>query len=144
MKTMLKVTLANNIDMKELFTLRKKVFVIEQQVDEQLERDDLDGIATHVIARVDGTAVGCCRFFVEENSIHIGRLAVLKHYRHQGIGTAICNFVAHYGTQLGKQYLWLNAQLVSKDFYTTIGFTEVGEIFTEASMQHVKMIKFLE
>ena len=140
---MLKISIADNTHMEAVFRLRHEVFVLEQQVDASIERDSLDKIATHVIATVDGVAVGCVRV-IWENGAHIGRFAVAKQYRRQGIGTSICHFVCQLANEHGCQQVWLNAQLASKEFYQKLGFEPVGPVFVEANMQHVKMVANLQ
>lgn len=136
---MLKISIADNTNMDKVFQLRHEVFVLEQQVDSTIERDARDKEATHIVATMDDVVVGCARLFWEDGA-HIGRLAVAKEYRHQGVGRAICQYIIDLAKERNCHQVWLNAQLVSYDFYLKIGFVPVGEIFYEANMAHVKMV----
>lgn len=137
--TMLKISIADNTNMDAIFALRTEVFVVEQQVDPTIERDSRDKDATHIVATIDGEVVGCARLFWEDGA-HIGRLAVKKSHRGQGVGRAICHYICDLAKERNCHQVWLNAQLVSYDFYLKIGFVPVGEVFYEAGMAHVKMI----
>ena len=136
---MLKISIADNTNINDVFALRNQVFVCEQQVDANVERDSLDEMATHIVATIDGVAIGCARVLWEDGA-HIGRLAVAKPHRHQGVGSAICSYICDLAKERGCHQVWLNAQLPSKGFYQKLGFVPVGEVFVEANMQHVKMV----
>ena len=41
--------------------LRREVFIVEQNVPEDVERDAYDATATHVVALLDGNVVGVLR-----------------------------------------------------------------------------------
>lgn len=136
---MLKISIADNTNMDKVYALRNEVFVIEQQVDPTIERDARDKEATHIVATMDNLVVGCARLFWEDGA-HFGRLAVAKEYRNKGVGRAICQYIIDLAKEHNCHQVWLNAQLVSYDFYLKIGFTPVGDVFYEANMAHVKMV----
>lgn len=136
---MLKISIADNTNMDKVYALRNEVFVIEQQVDPTIERDARDKEATHIVATMDNLVVGCARLFWEDGA-HVGRLAVAKEYRNKGVGRAICQYIIDLAKERNCHQVWLNAQLVSYDFYLKIGFTPVGDVFYEANMAHVKMV----
>ncbi|MBQ8433462.1 MAG: GNAT family N-acetyltransferase [Clostridia bacterium] len=136
---MLKISIADNTNIDKVYALRNEVFVIEQQVDPTIERDERDKEATHIVATMDNLVVGCARLFWEDGA-HIGRFAVAKEYRNKGVGRAICQYIIDLAKERNCHQVWLNAQLVSYDFYLKIGFTPVGDVFYEANMAHVKMV----
>ncbi len=130
---------ATEADRPAVFALRFEVFVDEQQVPPDIEIDEEDDHALHIIAEADGTPVGCARLLLEDGEGHIGRLAVKKIYRGQGIGAAICRFVIDDCRRRGCTRVWLNAQLRATGFYEKLGFSPVGETFWEAGIEHVTM-----
>lgn len=69
--------------------LRYIIFVEEQHVPEDLERDNLDGMSIHVIAAHGKTTVGTGRITICNGKAKIARLAVEKAHRRQGIGRKI-------------------------------------------------------
>src|SRR5690606_4418188 len=80
-------------DMLDAFYIRRLVFVEEQGVDMLEEHDELDRSALHVLARLDGLAVGTLRLLCEGATAKVGRFAVLKKYRGQGIGREMMQWV---------------------------------------------------
>jgi predicted GNAT family N-acyltransferase len=73
-------------DKELLSNIRYQVFVDEQKVPFELEIDDDDPLAAHVLCLVDGQPVGTGRILLDG---HIGRLAVLQAHRKQGYGNKI-------------------------------------------------------
>ena len=121
--------------------VRTAVFVDEQRVPAQLERDALDPLSTHVLARAaDGTAVGTARLTPDRR---IGRMAVLPAWRGHGVGAALLEaLVAHARGQRWPE-LTLHAQLHAMPFYARAGFVPAGAEFVEAGIGHRLMCRRL-
>ncbi len=121
-----------------LRTVREAVFVREQQVPEELEWDAFDPISTHVLAiSPDGNPVGTARLLPDGR---VGRMAVLKNRRGEGIGSAMLQCLLHEAAVRGIPEIVLNAQVTAKAFYARFGFQESGELFMEAGIPHVSMV----
>ncbi len=126
-------------------TIRTKVFQEEQAITPELEFDGLDHTATHLLAYLDGKPVGTARIrSLDEKTLKIERLAVLPEARRQGIGTELMTTVLDFAQKHHYQYAILNSQLYIKSLYEKLGFTQVGEIFDEAGIPHLKMRKELD
>ncbi|MGZ6791616.1 MAG: GNAT family N-acetyltransferase, partial [Mycobacteriales bacterium] len=65
--------LAGPADMEQVFALRHEVFVLGQDVPEELERDELDAVSDHAVVVQDGRVVGTGRLLPDGT---IGRMAV--------------------------------------------------------------------
>lgn len=139
MKTFCKIV-ENNRELKEAYLVRKKVFVIEQNVPESLEWDKYDDTALHVIYKVDESIVGTGRIVFLNDAAKIGRVAVLKSYRNQGIGKMIIQFLIEAAKKRGKKTIFANVQIRAQKFYEKLGFKRVGNTFIEAGIEHIKMI----
>ena len=71
----------------DLRRVRDVVFVEEQGVPRDLERDALDPLCHHVIARnAEGQPIGTARLTPDHR---IGRMAVLSAWRGRGVGEAL-------------------------------------------------------
>ena len=117
--------------------VRRTVFVKEQHVPEELEWDDADEHAYHVLATaVDGKPIGTGRLRLD---CHIGRMAVLKSWRGRGVGGAILSMLIDFARREGCTEVHLHAQTHALDFYTRFGFVAVGERFDEAGIPHQAM-----
>ncbi|MCB2106440.1 MAG: GNAT family N-acetyltransferase [Rhodobacteraceae bacterium] len=126
--------------------IRDRVFCQEQGVSPELEWDGLDGQCSHLLASVDGKALGTARVRVLENSQigKIERVAVYRHVRGQGIGTRLTEAACQLLRTLACNTAALNAQVSARDFYAALGFKAQGEIFEDAGIPHIHMRKNLK
>ncbi len=136
----MEIRVANEFDMPNVYALRDEVFVGEQNVPPELERDEEDAHALHIVATDNGVTVGCARVLLSATDAHIGRVAVKKEWRGQGIGAAVCRFVIDHCRERGILALWLNSQLHAAPFYQKLGFSPQGETFLDAGIEHVRMV----
>ena len=128
-------------DEPALEALRRRVFIEEQGVPREIEWDGRDGDARHVIAEVDGGAVGCGRILPGGR---IGRLAVLPPWRDRGVGRALLDALLDLARQDGLPDVHLHAQSAAIAFYQRAGFHPRGEPFDEAGIAHVDMHRDLD
>lgn len=120
-----------------LRTVRRAVFVEEQQVPEELEWDDVDEGAYHVLATSpDGRPIGTGRLKLD---CHIGRMAVVKTWRGRGVGSAILRMLVDFARREGCTAVRLHAQTHALEFYARFGFAPVGAGFDEAGIPHQAM-----
>jgi predicted GNAT family N-acyltransferase len=120
-----------------LTQVRREVFVDEQGVPEELEWDGRDAACAHFLA-VDahGIPIGCARLLPDG---HIGRMAVLREWRAQGVGTALLRAALAEAKQRGQRIARLSAQVVATGFYRKHGFKPVGKEYLDAGIPHVDM-----
>lgn len=130
-------------EMDLVHEIRREVFINEQGVPEELEMDELDQEAVHVLAYVDGMPSGCGRMIFNGEYAKIGRVAVKKNMRRNGIGAGMCKLLIALAEDRCINNIYVNAQLTAKDFYTSLGFEVEGGTFFEAGIEHVKMVKSL-
>ena len=120
-----------------LRVVRTAVFIREQQVPEELEWDQFDAISVHALAVNNaGQPVGTARLLPDG---HIGRMAVLKEWRGQGLGSALLTKLLQVLVKRRQFQAQLHAQTSAIPFYKKFGFEIVGEEFIEAGIPHVKM-----
>lgn len=125
----------------KLRAVRIAVFVIEQNIPEELEWDEHDAASVHVLAEDDaGTPVGCGRLLPDG---HIGRLAVLSEWRGRGVGAALLAHLTELARARGDRRVLLNAQVQAMPFYARFGYEPVGAPFEEAGIPHQTMERFL-
>lgn len=124
--------------------IRQVVFEEEQGFVDEF--DDTDDIATHFVMFDDERPVATCRVFrdKEKNSYILGRLAVIKEYRHQNIGSLMMQEAEKYVCNIGGKTIFLHAQCQASDFYKKQGFAVFGDIDDEQGCPHVWMKKTLE
>jgi len=120
------------------YSIRNQVFCIEQNVPYEIEMDEFDKDANHILALMDGNPVGTARWRRTEEGVKLERFAVLKEYRKSGVGNAL---VKHLLSELcDSNNIYLNAQESVIKFYEKYGFQVAGPRFFEASIPHKKMV----
>jgi len=121
--------------------VRETVFVREQRVPRKLEWDGLDPDCTHALATDDdGNPIGAGRIQADGK---IGRMAVLREWRGQGVGTAIAALLVGWAAGRGLASVYLHAQVAAVPFYEKNGFEQAGAVFVEAGIPHVNMTRRL-
>jgi predicted GNAT family N-acyltransferase len=120
-----------------LLDLRDTVFIQEQRVPEERERDGTDGDCQHVLARdEDDQPIGCGRLTATRK---IGRMAVLTEWRGQGVGAAMLRELIARARAMGWTEVALDAQTSAIGFYERAGFEAHGDIFDDAGLPHRAM-----
>lgn len=119
--------------------LRRIVFIDEQGVAEHEERDGKDGEALHVIARLDGDAIGTARVLPFGTTAKIGRVCVLSQFRGTGAGVALIEACHNVARQSGATRVILGAQLSALGFYERLGYRAYGDVFDDAGIDHRMM-----
>jgi predicted GNAT family N-acyltransferase len=145
---------------EQAYALRHVVFVEEQRVPPDLERDALDDVAVHVVA-LEGAAaaaaaeagagagsgsrcVGTGRLVLQAGGVgRIGRMAVAADRRRAGVGAAVLAALAAEARAAGLSEVELHAQCYVERFYARNGYAPEGARFEEAGIDHVVMRKRL-
>lgn len=128
-------------DEHALRTVRQAVFIDELGIPSELEWDDADVEAVHVlVCDKGGEPIATGRLLATG---HIGRMAVMPAWRAQGIGRAMLEALLDVARKRGDTRVWLQAQQTTADLYTQFGFSIIGEPFTAAGIPHVRMERAL-
>jgi len=131
-------------ELEEAFNIRRRVFVEQQGIPEEIELDEYDRVARHIIVKDGDKAIATARVqFPEKGIAKIERMAVLKEFRRRGIGSNIILFLSEEFKERKVEQVVLHAQYAVVDFYRSCGFKETGEPFIEAGIRHIKMEKHL-
>lgn len=123
-----------------LEAIRREVFIVEQQVPEEMEWDADDATSVHALALLDGHPVGCGRLLPDG---HIGRMAVRAPHRSRGIGRALLQALLVEAQRRGVREVVLHAQTHVLRFYERQGFVADGPVFDEAGIAHRRMSRAL-
>ncbi|MFH8236097.1 GNAT family N-acetyltransferase [Streptomyces sp. NPDC018321] len=141
-------------DLEMCFAVRKEVFVAEQQVPEDIEYDAYDAVAVHVLAvRADGVPLGTGRLLHGEAAAaktggeaavgSLGRLAVTRDARGQGVGAALVRAGEEAARARGLTAVDLHAQTHALGFYERLGYEAYGPEFPDAGIPHRAMRRAL-
>ncbi len=125
------------IDHQRLREIRETVFIQEQSVPIQMEWDEWDARAWHLLALDEkDNSLGTARICANGQ---IGRMAVFRQYRRQGIGSALLNQAIKLARTRQLSPIFVHAQTAVEPFYNQFGFIPVGKEFIEAGIPHIEM-----
>lgn len=126
---------------REAAAVRQEVFVQEQGVPLDLDMDQNDADALHAVVRnPEGLAVATARLLDDG---YIGRMAVLRTWRSQGVGRLMLQALLQVARERGLDRVCLSAQVHARGFYEAAGFQAYGEPYMDAGMAHIGMLRHL-
>jgi predicted GNAT family N-acyltransferase len=123
--------------------LRSRVFCEEQGVSFESDQDGRDPEATHIVAVDDGAVIGTCRLLFRGQVARLGRLAVERERRGDGVAAAILREADRVAGDAGAESIALHAQTYALALYESAGYEEYGPTFVEEGIEHVAMEKRL-
>jgi predicted GNAT family N-acyltransferase len=123
--------------------LRSRVFCGEQGVSFEADQDGRDDEATHIVAVEDEVVIGTCRLLFRGNMARLGRLAVERERRGDGVAAAILREADRVAVEAGAESIALHAQTYALALYENAGYAEYGPPFVEEGIEHVAMEKRL-
>ena len=131
------------IDMWNAINIRQIVFRDEQKVSYQEDEVYEEQIeAKTFLIYLKEKVIGTIRYRYINDAYKIERFAILKEYRGLGYGKEVLDYFTN---MIWEKYnpctIYLNGQMHAFEFYKKCGFSPVGEIFQEANIDHIKMIK---
>ncbi len=135
---MIEVGVTDNLE--ACLDIRRAVFIVEQNVDEDIEMDGLEDQGIHVLLTKDGAPAGTARIMVNGAAGKIGRVAVLKQYRGLGLGKVVMEECARILRDTpGVTEARLGAQVHALAFYEGLGYRVSGDEYIEADIPHRPM-----
>ena len=131
-------------DRNAAMAIRFEVFVDEQNVPPELEPDEFDDGALHLLAVNAATneTVGTARLVDKKNGVaKIGRVAVLQSARGRGVGQTLMACALDHAACAGQTVAVLDAQVHVISFYERLGFVAEGPVFDDAGIPHRHMTR---
>lgn len=116
--------------------IRTQVFICEQGITEADEWDDQDVISQHFVIYDQDQPIATARLLQNHS---VGRVAVVKAYRGQGIGQMIMLEIISYAQKQRLSVLTLSSQVHAISFYEKLGFTVQGNSYDECGISHIEM-----
>lgn len=125
-----------------ILQLRSEVFVLEQNCVYQ-DLDGKDEKALHIIGTKKDKIVAYTRIFKPFDyveSASIGRVVVRKDQRKYGFGKLIMEAsIKAIHRHFNETTIHISAQLYLAQFYTSLGFEQIGESYLEDGIPHIAM-----
>jgi len=134
------VIIAKNKKQREdAYSVRKIVFIDEQNVPPEEEIDEFEEQSTHFVLYDEGKPVGAGRFREMNGYGKVERICVLSSYRGKGAGKLIMEKIHELASTSNIKRLKLNAQEHAIPFYENLGYTVVSDTFLDAGIPHKTM-----
>lgn len=136
----------DELTLKELYAilaLRTDVFVVEQECPYP-EVDGKDVQSYHLFAQENGEIVAYLRILpsgLSYDEASIGRVVIRASHRGQGLGRPMMQQAIDYIVRVLKEdRIKIGAQAYLEDFYTSLGFEQVSEVYLEDGIPHMDMV----
>ncbi|MBI5584260.1 MAG: MSMEG_0568 family radical SAM protein [Deltaproteobacteria bacterium] len=121
--------------------IRHRVFVEEQRLFPETDRDENDCKSIHLVAENEGEIVGTVRIFPVENNGHWagGRLAIQKEFRFSGAGERLVREAVAQVKRKSCTGFTAHIQQENVSFFTRLGWKPVGPVFAYRGKPHQRM-----
>ena len=121
---------------QDLRAIRTPVFIKEQAVAPDFEWDEIDQVAVHLLATQNNEPIACLRIIDYHK---IGRMAVLKEFRGNGLGAILLLEAVKICKAHGSKTVHLSAQTHAIGFYEKCGFKVTSAVYQDVHIAHVDM-----
>lgn len=123
-------------ELEKLLEIRKKVFVDEQGVPEEREKDEFEHTATH-FAVLDKDIIGGARVRILKKRAKLERIVITPEYQGKGVGKQLVAHLIDYSNDQKVKEVYLHGQTRIRGFYERMGFTARGAPFEDGGIEHL-------
>lgn len=127
--------------------IRNAVFILERGVPGEIEVDEHDCIGEscdHFLILWQGSDAGTVRCLHQSgNTVKIQRFCFLKEYRGRGLGKEVIEYIEDFYKKRNVTTIEMDAKYDVSGFYEKCGYRKVSDVFIEAGIEHIKMMKNL-
>ena len=136
----IRVDLGNEI-LDDAYKVRFQVFCKEQGVKPEVEADDHDREALHVVVYDQEEPIAAGRMVIVNEMFRVGRICVLPEYRGQHVGEKIVALLLDIAKENRgiKERVYARAQVSAIPFYEKFGFKTFGDVIQVAGIDHQDM-----
>lgn len=132
-----------NKELYDILEQRIAIFIVEQDCSYQ-DCDYKDQAAYHLFAKEGEQIVAYLRVIpkgISYEEVSIGRVIVHQDYRRQGLArAAILKAIKFIEDDLHETSIRISGQNYLMDFYQSVGFEIVSEIYLEDGIKHREML----
>ncbi|WP_268821893.1 GNAT family N-acetyltransferase [Paenibacillus tarimensis] len=130
-------------DLEHAYRIRRKVFVEEQGVAAEVEIDEYESQADHILVYYEGEPVGTSRIRNVDGVAKLERICLLPTHRKHGLGKLLVSELEAIAREKGLKKAKLHGQVQAKAFYEKLGYTAVSDVFIEENIPHLLFVKEL-
>ncbi len=130
-------------ELYKILRLRNEVFILEQECPYQ-DIDDKDSESYHMFLKENNEIIAYLRIIkkgISYKQISIGRVVVKKDYRSKGIAKdMLLKCLDFIENNLGEKEIKIQAQSYLYEFYSSLGFKKISDIYLEDNIPHMDML----
>jgi putative N-acetyltransferase (TIGR04045 family) len=128
-------------EIREVFAIRKEVFVDEQKLYQNSDIDENDNNSFYLIAEDNDIIIGTVRVFPAANDDTWvgGRLAVREKYRGSGAAVLLSKEAVNLAKTKGCRRFIATIQQQNVNFFKRLGWKPTGDIFNYLGVPHRPM-----
>lgn len=130
-------------ELYEILKVRSEVFVVEQNCVYQ-DIDTKDLASYHLYLEENNQIIAYSRIIpkgISYNETSIGRVLTKKSHRKNGLSKEMLKQAIEFITKtMNENKIRISAQAYLIDFYKSLGFEQVSEIYLEDDIEHIEML----
>lgn len=130
-------------ELYKILKLRAEVFVVEQDCVYQ-DLDEKDKKAYHLFTQSDGEVAAYLRILqkgVSYPEVAIGRVVTKITHRRKGLAREMMQkAIGYIEGELHESAIKISAQKYLLEFYKSLGFEVISEVYLEDGIEHVEML----
>ena len=127
-------------DFKKIKHIRIKIFHDELKLSYTDIFDGDDENLEQFLIVDDEKIIGAFRLREINSSYKIERMGILSKYRLHGFGKSSLEEIKKYSKKMNKSKIILDSIYDVSKFYTSSGFTPIGDVYYKVGIPHVKMV----
>lgn len=133
------------LELYHILALRSEVFVVEQEcIYQDIDYKDLN--AYHLFIKENNSIVAYTRLLNRgvsyDDGVSIGRVVVSPKARKRGYGIKLMKQTIEFANKTYPDIdIIISAQEYLYNFYTSLGFQKISDMYLEDNIPHIKMIK---
>jgi predicted GNAT family N-acyltransferase len=130
-------------ELEEVFKMRHSIFILEQGIPAELDRDGKDDDSIHLLAYSNHEAVASGRLTIQDQEGILSRIAVVPSHRSSGFGKKIVLELERIAKEKGVKKLSLTPHAYLEKFYFDLGYQKGEGQQTVGKYDLLNMTKFI-
>ena len=131
-------------DYKQMVELRYQI--LRKPLGLSFTKEDLEQEKNniHIACFDDDKMEGCCMLVpVDNETLQLRQMAVISGLQGKGVGRVLMQFAENISRDRGYKKMIMHARTSALGFYEKLGYKKKGEEFTEVTIPHYLMEKYL-
>jgi predicted GNAT family N-acyltransferase len=126
----------------DVFELRETI--LRKPIGLSLHDEDLSNeVNDHILtANNNGQLAGCLILSPKESGVvQLRQMAVAASQQGNDVGRQLVQYAEQFARDNGYTRIMLHARITAQGFYDKLGYTALGDVFTEVGIPHIEMEK---